>query len=342
MPNTGLIRGLDWGFANELFTILQREVIIIITFTIPKLSLLCSFPPLQKLSEVCHQAKCKKEPGARSPGDSTRGPALPRAGPPGWPAPGAFQQESCFGSSVSPFPLCPSSARSSQAQEVAEAQRRNQSINSYQQIPRRQDLKVTEKPRAGCCRLDWKFRVCPFGRQSCRHRNRSPREPPCVQSPRLRPLILPPRLPQTGPVLSAHALALGHPWALTAPNVSCRHMLSRPGKHGDTGPSCWFKSQFRRSWDRSYRGHPPWPRAWSLAVGTPWLWASDFCGSGSSFPLSSSDLGGRDTFPPPLLDTRVFTFSLCNTVPLGWWLWSPCIGDGHPLLPARSRGRSQG
>lgn len=56
-----LSRDFHCGFANELFTILQREMIIIITFPIPKLSLLCSFPLLEKFSEVCHQAKCKKE-----------------------------------------------------------------------------------------------------------------------------------------------------------------------------------------------------------------------------------------------------------------------------------------
>ena len=109
----------------------------------------------------------------------------------------------------------------------------------------------------------------------------------CRARDSVRPLILPPRLPQTGPVLSAHALALGHPWALTAPNVSRRHVLSSPGRHGapgleTPGPRVGSSQQFRRSWDRSYRGHPPWPRAWSLAVGTPWLWGSDLCGSGSS------------------------------------------------------------
>lgn len=80
----------------------------------------------------------------------------------------------------------------------------------------------------------------------------------------------------------------------------------------------------------------------------PWRWGHPGFGGQISVALAAprtlgpSDLRGRDTFPPPLLDTSVFTFSLCNTVPLGWWLWSPCIGDRHPLLPARSQGRSQG
>ena len=33
-----LIRDFYWRFANELFTVLQREMVIITTFTIPKLS----------------------------------------------------------------------------------------------------------------------------------------------------------------------------------------------------------------------------------------------------------------------------------------------------------------
>ena len=60
MPNERLIRDFNWSFANELFTILQREMIIIITFAILKLSLLCSFPLLQKFSEVCHQAESEE------------------------------------------------------------------------------------------------------------------------------------------------------------------------------------------------------------------------------------------------------------------------------------------
>lgn len=42
-PGESLIRDFNWSSANELFTVLQREMIIITTFTIPKLSLLCSF-----------------------------------------------------------------------------------------------------------------------------------------------------------------------------------------------------------------------------------------------------------------------------------------------------------
>lgn len=42
-PGKRLIRDSDWSSTNELFTVLQREMIIITTFTIPKLSLLCSF-----------------------------------------------------------------------------------------------------------------------------------------------------------------------------------------------------------------------------------------------------------------------------------------------------------
>lgn len=61
MPNESLIRDFSWSFANELFTVLQREMIIIITFAAPKLSLFCSFPLLQKLSGVCHQAAPRGE-----------------------------------------------------------------------------------------------------------------------------------------------------------------------------------------------------------------------------------------------------------------------------------------
>lgn len=42
-------------------------MIIIITFIVPTLRLLCSFPLLQKFSEVCHQAKCKKSEASLVP-----------------------------------------------------------------------------------------------------------------------------------------------------------------------------------------------------------------------------------------------------------------------------------
>lgn len=126
MPNTGLIRGPDWGFANELFTILQREVIIIITFTIPRLSLLYSFPLLQKLSEACHQAKFEKEQGTGSPGGSTQGPRDCAVGV----STGKPLRVLCPS-----LPLCSSSVRISQAQEVLEAQRRNQSADSHRSSP---------------------------------------------------------------------------------------------------------------------------------------------------------------------------------------------------------------